>query len=155
MKSSVPKGTRQRSRWLACWPDGKIGQLRQQGDVKQGVALLHPDLFAVPQEGLLGVDKKILLLLADVDQGAGPGERLVEQLLGDGGVEAVDVRFNEPEPGLVLQGVEPLQALLVGLPLCQASGPLQLLVDPGEDLFGRPAEFAFAKVEEAAVGVVH
>ena len=111
-------------------------------------------LFAVPQEGLLGVDKKILLLLADVDQGAGPGERLVEQLLGDGGVEAVDVRFNEPEPGLVLQGVEPLQALLVGLPLCQASGPLQLLVDPGEDLFGRPAKFAFARVEEVALGVV-
>ena len=28
-------------------------------------------------------------------------------------------------------------------------------VDPGEDLFGRPAEFAFAEVEEAALRVVH
>ena len=68
--------------------------------------------------------------------------RLVEQLLGDRGIEAVDVRLYELEPGLVLQGVEPLQALLVGLPLCQG-------------LFGRPAEFAFAGVEEAALGVVH
>ena len=151
--------------------DGKMGQLRQQKQangvaslgaveaahrhIEQGVALLHPDLFAVPQEGLLSVDEKVLLLLADVDQGASPRDRLVEQLLGDRGIEAVDVRLDELEPGLVLQGVEPLQALHVGLPLSQASDPLQLLVDPGEDLFGRPAEFAFAGVEEAALGVVH
>ena len=100
------------------------------------------------------MDEKVLLLLADVDQGASPRERLVEQLLGDRGIEAVHVRLYELESGLVLQGVEPLQALHVRLPLSQASDPLQLLVDPGEDLFGCPAEFAFGGVEEAALGVV-
>ena len=57
--------------------------------------------------------------------------------------------FYEPQPGLILESVEPLEALEVGLPLSQASDRLHLLVDPGEHELGCFAELALAGVDEA------
>ena len=50
-------------------------------DIKQTCALFHPGHLAVPEEGRLGVSKQLLLLLADLHHGAGPGECFAEELL--------------------------------------------------------------------------
>ena len=84
-----------------------------------------------------------------------PCDRLVKELLRDGRVEAVYIPFCEPQLGLILESVEPLEALEVGLPLSQASDRLHLLVDPGEHELGRLAKLALAGVDEAHLGVVH
>ena len=123
-------------------------------DVKTLITLLDPGCAPVEEEGVLGYMEELPVRLADGDQVGRPVEGPVKQLWRDARVIGVDVKLEEAESLLLLQGLEPTDGCVGVLPLDEAGLGADLGVQLLQLDLADPTEMIFGRVDEAGLCVI-